>query len=57
MVPVDIVISHLRKYGFETKEPEEMNGGRVLGLRLYNDNTGKLRYKRGNILKVSECVA
>jgi ribonuclease HI len=41
------VIQHLKSYGLEAKPPSELNGGRVLGLRI-EDREGELWWVRDN---------
>ena len=48
------VIAHLRKYGLDAKPPEELDGGRVLGLSLNRNANGELVFRRGNEIP---CVA
>ncbi|XP_047141522.1 uncharacterized protein LOC124816390 [Hydra vulgaris] len=43
----------LKKYGLDSKLPEKLVGGRVLGLLVYKQNNQVL-WKRDNILKVPE---
>ncbi|XP_047127791.1 uncharacterized protein LOC124808636 [Hydra vulgaris] len=43
----------LKKYGLDSKVPEKLIGGRVLGLRVYKQNN-QVRWKRHNIPKVPE---
>ena len=38
-VAADQVVEHLRYYGLEAKPPEDVNGGRVLGLRVVTENS------------------
>ena len=42
------VAAHLQRYGLETKPPEPLDGGRVLGLQLKRDDRGDLQFSRGN---------
>ena len=42
------VVAHLQKYGLVAKEPVEMQGGAVLGLKLTKDRYGVLKFNRGN---------
>ena len=44
------VVSHLVCYRLETMAPEKLNGGRVLGLALFQDRHGRLAFSRGNTL-------
>ena len=46
------VVAHLQKYGLEAKPPEELDGGRVLGLSLNRNAAGELVFYRGNIFPV-----
>ena len=41
---------HLRRFGFVTKEPEGLDGGRVLGIALAKGRDGHLRMSRGTPL-------
>ena len=50
VVGVDEVRAHLIKYGLETKEPEDLNGGRLLGIALRKDSSGHLCMSRGTPL-------
>ncbi|XP_065675760.1 uncharacterized protein LOC136091968 [Hydra vulgaris] len=43
----------LKKYGLDSKLPEKLVGGRVLGLRVYKQ-CNQVRWKRDNIPKVPE---
>ena len=38
---------HLQKYGLVTKEPENLDGGRVLGIAVKKDTNGVLQMSRG----------
>ena len=44
------VSAHLAKYGLQTKPPEDFGTSRILGLQLYGDRKGDLRWKRGNAI-------
>ena len=56
IVTAERVVAHLQKYGLETKPPEDLEGGRVLGLCLHrNDRDGTLRFRRGNSLPNFPC--
>lgn len=49
IVSVEKVVDHLKRFGLETKPPEDLEGGRVLGLSLYREKEGSpLKFKRGN---------
>lgn len=48
IVTAEKVIEHLKKFGLSTKEPEDIKNGRILGLSVEQDKTGKLSFKRGN---------
>lgn len=50
----DTVSSALLSYDLPTKEAEKMESARVLGLQLYRDNDGQLRWKRRNPARL-EC--
>lgn len=50
VVAVDKVRSHLQLYGLSTKEPEPLCNARVLGLRVSQDASGSLYWKRDNVL-------
>ena len=42
------VRAHLRRYGLQSKEPESLDGGRVLGITLSKSACGHLRMSRGS---------
>jgi hypothetical protein len=42
--------THLRRYGFESKEPESLDGGRLLGISLARGSGGHLWMSRGTAL-------
>ena len=46
VVGVEELRKHLAKYGLETKEPESLDGGRLLGISLNRDHNGHLRMSR-----------
>ena len=48
IVTAEEVAEHLQRYGLETKPPEPLDGGRVLGLQLGRDGRGTLQFSRGN---------
>ena len=48
IVTAEEVAAHLQQYGLETKPPESLDGGRVLGLELARDSRGALQFSRGN---------
>ena len=48
------VIAHLQKYGLVAKLPEELSGGRVLGLSLTRNADGELMFHRGNEISCIE---
>ena len=50
VVGVGEVRAHLAKYGLETKEPEDLDGGRLLGIALRRDSRGHLHMSRGTPL-------
>ena len=50
VVGVGEVRAHHIKYGLKTKEPEELNGGRLLGIALRKDSSGHLCMSRGTPL-------
>lgn len=50
VVSVEAVRQHLTKYGLETKEPEGLDGGRLLGVALKKDIRGHLQMSRGTPL-------
>jgi transposase InsO family protein/ribonuclease HI len=53
VVSAEQVVSHLRKYGLESKPPETLEGGRVLGLQLDTNGRGSpLAFRRGNEIPV-----
>ncbi|XP_076036030.1 uncharacterized protein LOC143021987 [Oratosquilla oratoria] len=41
-------VEHLTRFGLVSKEPEPMEGGVVLGLRIETDGTGNLLFRRSN---------
>ncbi|XP_067931095.1 uncharacterized protein [Watersipora subatra] len=41
---------HLARYGLETKEPEALDGGRLLGVALQKDSSGHLQMSKGTAL-------
>ena len=43
VVSVEEVRAHLAKYGRETKEPENLDGGRLLGIALHKHSSGHLQ--------------
>ena len=47
VVGVGEVHAHLNKYGLERKEPEDLDGGRLLGIALHKDSSGHLHLSRG----------
>lgn len=58
VISADEVVKHLARFGLETKPPVELCGGKVLGLSLNQDRSGKLVFTRGNELpKLSECTS
>ncbi|XP_043247110.1 uncharacterized protein LOC122394343 [Amphibalanus amphitrite] len=54
IVTADQVAAHLQKYGLETKPPEALDGGRVLGLQLNRDSQEGLQFSRGNEIPVMD---
>ncbi|XP_076030373.1 uncharacterized protein LOC143018669 [Oratosquilla oratoria] len=55
IVSTSNVVEHLARYGLTAKEPEPLEGGAVLGLRLERNAAGTLMFKRGNeIPKVTD---
>ena len=50
IVGVGEVRAHLTKYGLETKEPENLDGGWLLGIALNKDSSGCLHMSRGTPL-------
>ena len=48
VVSAAVVVDHLKKYGLEAKVPVELDGARVLGLRLDRNEEGYLLFSRGN---------
>ncbi|XP_076056355.1 uncharacterized protein LOC143034304 [Oratosquilla oratoria] len=48
IVSTSNVVEHLARYGLTAKEPEPLEGGAVLGLRLERNAAGTLMFKRGN---------
>ncbi|XP_047146280.1 uncharacterized protein LOC124819114 [Hydra vulgaris] len=53
---VENVVNHLERYGLLTKEPEEYDGARVLGLQIFRNDKKVLCWKRGNIIPKSEDI-
>ncbi|XP_047140944.1 uncharacterized protein LOC124816001 [Hydra vulgaris] len=53
---VENVVNHLERYGLLTKEPEECDGARVLGLQIFRNDKKVLCWKRGNIISKSEDI-
>ena len=47
VVSAEAVRQHLTRYGLETKEPEVLDGGRLLGVALKKDTRGHLQMSRG----------
>ena len=47
------VRDHLKKYGLDSKSPEKLVGGRVLGLRVYKKHN-QVPWKRDNLLNALE---
>ena len=56
IINAEHVMAHLKRYGLQTKPVERMgkDGIRVLGLRVYEDETGKLMWKRDCCIPVAE---
>ena len=52
VVPASEVIAHLKRYGLESKPPQLLDGGRVLGLQLDKNKNGVLVFRRGNEVPV-----
>ena len=52
IVTVEEVVKHLRRYGLETKPPEDLEGNRVLGLSILRSPAGELVFGRGNEVPV-----
>ena len=48
VILVEEVVEHLRRYGLETKPPEDLEGSRVLGLSISRSLEGELVFGRGN---------
>ena len=48
VVSVEEVVTHLRKYGLETKVPENFEQAHVLGLQLGRGREGRLQWSRSN---------
>jgi transposase InsO family protein/ribonuclease HI len=51
-VPAEEVVAHLKRYGLESKPPESLEGGRVLGLQMNRTKSGSLSFGRGNEIPV-----
>ena len=47
VVGVGEVSAHLAKYGLETKEPDDLDGGRLLGIALHKNSRKHLHMSRG----------
>ncbi|XP_065675611.1 uncharacterized protein LOC136091826 [Hydra vulgaris] len=45
------VAKHLEKFGLQCKPPEELEKGRVLGLRVERNKNGELIWKRDNVVQ------
>lgn len=57
VVSAEVVRSHLRKYGLETKDPEPICNARVLGLRVWRDDDGVHTWKRdGELPQVGQSI-
>ncbi|XP_076049715.1 uncharacterized protein LOC143030451 [Oratosquilla oratoria] len=55
IVSTSSLVEHLARYGLTAKEPEPLEGGAVLGLRLERNGAGTLMFRRGNeIPKVTD---
>ena len=52
VVDVGEVRAHLIKYGLETKELEDLDGGRLLGIALTKDSRGHLHMSRDRFLLI-----
>ena len=50
VVGVGEVHAHLAKYGLETKEPEDLDGGKLLGIVLQKSSSGHLHISSGTPL-------
>ena len=47
----------LSTFGLDAKPPERLNGGRILGLRVFSDLDGVMRWKRDNVINaISETM-
>lgn len=53
-ITAEEVAAHLRRYGLESKPPEKLEGGRVLGLSIHRNADHELVFSRGNELPSSE---
>ena len=53
-ITVEEVAVHLLQYGLESKPPEGLEGGRVLGLSIHQNANRELIFNRGNELPDSE---
>ena len=49
-ITVEVAAAHLRQYGLESKPPEGLEGGRVLGLSIHRNANRELIFSRGNEL-------
>ena len=45
------VAKHLDKFGLQCKPPEDLEKGRVLGLRVEQNKSGELIWKRDNVVQ------
>ena len=50
LVPASRVVVHLKENGLVAKEPEALEGGSVLGLKLRKDDDGQLMFEHVNTI-------
>ena len=50
LVPASRVVVHLKENGLVAKEPEALEGGAVLGLKLRKADDGHLKFERANTI-------
>ena len=50
LVPASRVVVHLKENGLVAKEPEALEGGAVLGLKLQKADDGQLKFEHANTI-------
>jgi len=50
VLKAEIVVQHLAMFGLEAKEPEPLDGGRILGLRVSKGRNGVMEWRRDNVV-------